>query len=193
MESVSFITVKNGVITGYHGGDIAADLYGTPYYGHDRIQVPGSAMISSGDLVDYYDKDWTRKSDALLIAGGLMAMPEGYIMEGETLRKMTDDEKVLAGLTPPPEGMKVEGGAIVPQTLEDRKAAGLITDEAYREAKTAQAQGELNRCLAALSTEEAKALAEVDAEYAAERKAKLTALLAVKQQSGWPVTVSWPE
>jgi len=44
-----------------------------------------------------------------------------------------------------------------------------------------------------LQTPEALAMAELDDNYAAERKAKLAALLAVKQQAGWPETVAWPE
>jgi hypothetical protein len=36
-------------------------------------------------------------------------------------------------------------------------------------------------------------MAEIDEDYAAERRAQLAALLAVKQQPGWPVTVDWPE
>jgi hypothetical protein len=57
----------------------------------------------------------------------------------------------------------------------------------------ALAAAELSRRLAALNTEEAKARAELDAEFAATRKAKLAALLAVKQQEGWPLNVTWPE
>jgi hypothetical protein len=120
-------------------------------------------------------------------------MPEGYVIEGEALRKMTDEEKIIAGSIPPPAGMKVEEGAIIPQTLEDKKAAGVLAETDYLALKTAQAQAELNGRLAVLSTEEAKAMAEVDQEYAAQRKAKIAALLAVKQQPGWPLNVAWPE
>jgi hypothetical protein len=193
MESVSFITAKNGVITGYHSGNLDADLFGTPYYGHDRIQMPDGAMVSTGDSVDYYDTDWKRKSDFQLIDEGLMAMPEGYVIEGEALRKMTNEEKIIAGLTPPPAGMKVEDGVLIPQTLEEKLAAELITGEKYLDLKTAQAQADLDGRLAALSTEEAKAMAEVDPEYAAERKTKIAALLAVKQQPEWPLNIQWPE
>jgi hypothetical protein len=40
-------------------------------------------------------------------------------------------------------------------------------------------------------SEESKARAELDEDYALERKAKLTSLLAVKQQPGWPFEVEW--
>jgi hypothetical protein len=62
-----------------------------------------------------------------------------------------------------------------------------------QEGRDREAQEELGRRLAELNTEEAKAMAEIDGDYAAERKAKLLALLAVKQQPGWPLNVEWPE
>jgi hypothetical protein len=62
----------------------------------------------------------------------------------------------------------------------------------YPAMKAQEAQGELNRRLAELSTEEARARAEIDGEYAAARKTKLAALLAVKEQRGWPLNVQWP-
>jgi hypothetical protein len=71
--------------------------------------------------------------------------------------------------------MKIVDEKIVPMTLEDTLAAGTVTEEDY------------------LSTKTAQALAEVDPEYAAGRKAKIAALLAAKQQPGWPVNVVWPD
>ncbi|MDR2701698.1 MAG: hypothetical protein LBB72_04640 [Spirochaetaceae bacterium] len=88
----------------------------------------------------------------------------------------SDEERIIAGELPVPEGYMVQDGT-------------LVNIAAYEQEATA----ELNRRLAELNSEEAKARAEIDAEYAAERKAKLAALLAVKQQPGWPVTVEWPE
>jgi hypothetical protein len=88
----------------------------------------------------------------------------------------SDEERILRGELPPPEGYRVVGG-------------GLVNIAAV----TAEAEAELSRRLASLSTEEAKARAEIDEAYAAERKAKLAALLAVKEQAGWPLSVQWPE
>ena len=52
---------------------------------------------------------------------------------------------------------------------------------------------ELNRLLAELQTPEVLAEAEIDEDYALERKEKLKTLLAVKKQKGWPLSVEWPE
>jgi len=88
----------------------------------------------------------------------------------------SDEERIIAGELPAPEGYVVQDGKLVNVAQYEQ-----------------QAQAELNRRLAELQTPEALAQAEIDEDYAAERKAKLAALLAVKQQEGWPVTVEWPE
>jgi hypothetical protein len=105
---------------------------------------------------------------------------------------MGREERIAAGLDEPEAGTKVENGKIVPMTLEERRESGLMSEEQYAAIKTAEAQAELDRRIAVLNTEEAKAMAELDGSYAAERKAKLLALLAVKQQPGWPINIQWP-
>ena len=89
---------------------------------------------------------------------------------------LSDEERIINGDLPVPDGYKIINGQIIHLA-------------AYEKA----AMDELNNRLAPLNTEEAKARAEIDEEYAAERKAKITALLAVKKQPGWPITVEWPE
>ena len=88
----------------------------------------------------------------------------------------SDEERIIAGELPVPEGYEVRDGE-------------LINTAVYGQ----QATAELNRRLAELNSEEAKARAEIDENYAAERREKIAALLAVKEQPGWPVTVQWPE
>ena len=63
--------------------------------------------------------------------------------------------------------------------------------EAY--AREPAAAAELIRRLTELNSEESQARAEIDAVYAASRKSRITALLAVKKQKSWPVTIVWPE
>ena len=215
-----FITVSNGIITGRHCGDIHVDFFGTPYHGHDRVVIPQGIMVSSFYKVEYYDEHWKRKPDIRLIDEGLMPMPEGYVREGDNLRKISKEERIIKGIDEPPAGYKVESGIIVemsqierinagleelppahklvdgeiiPMTLLEQLAAGQITQESYEQILAAGNGDELQRRLAELQTPEVLAQAEVDAEYAVERKAKLAALLAVKKQPGWPVSVAWPE
>jgi len=188
----SFITVLNGVITGKHHGDINADLYGTPYYGHEKIEVPLEAVIAPLEPVSFYTPDWRHKSECCLIEEGLIPMPEGYVQEGDTLRPMTREERVVAGLDEPPPGYKIEGGSFVPMSIAEQFAAGQITQGDYEQYMTGENISELQRRLVELQTPEALAQAEIDENYAAERKVKLAALLAVKTQPLWPVSVEWP-
>jgi hypothetical protein len=88
----------------------------------------------------------------------------------------SDEDRILRGDMDPPDGCAVIGGQIVNVAQKEREA-----------------EAELNRRLAALNTEQAKARAEIDEAYAAARKTKIAALLAVKTQEGWPLSVAWPE
>ena len=188
----SFITSLNGVITGVHSGDINADFYGTSYYGHDCVEVQSGAEIVPLDKVEYYTKDWKRKPNAQLIDEGLLPMPAGYTREGDKLKKMTSDERVLAGIDKPKKGFKVENGSIKPMTLQEKLDAGDITKEDYTRQIGASNEAELRSKLLALQTPEMLAQADVDESFAEKRKAKLKALLDVKKQKGWPVKVDWP-
>ena len=88
----------------------------------------------------------------------------------------SDEERILSGELPVPEGYAIQGGK-------------LVNVVAYEQ----QATAELNCRLAELNSEEARARAAIDEEYAAAWKAKIAALLAVKGQQGWPLEVEWPE
>jgi hypothetical protein len=187
-----FITVLNGVITGKHHGDINAELFGTPYYGHKKIAIPFEAGVIPMEPIEFYTPDWTRKPDCCLIDEGLMLMPKGYVREGDELRPMKSEERIIAGLDNPQIGYKVADGKIVPMTLEEQLAAEQITQETYEEYASVKNTGELQLRIAELQTPEVLARMEIDAEYAAERKEKLKALLAVKTQSKWPIEVVWP-
>lgn len=89
---------------------------------------------------------------------------------------ISDEERILSGELPPPDGYEVQNGELV-------NIAQLTHD----------ALTELNYRLSQYTNDESKARAEVDEDYAATRKAMITALLAVKQQPGWPTNVVWPE
>ena len=189
----SFITVLNGVITGKHRGGMHAELYGTLYYGHEKIEVPLEAAVAPLEPLNFYTPDWERKSDCCLIDEGLMPMPEGYVRECGALRPMAAEERIIAGLDEPQRGFKVVNGRIAPMSLEEQVEAGQVSQEDYEQRTAAENDAELQRRLAELQTPEAFAQAEIDGGYAAARRKKLAALLAVKKQKGWPVLADWPE
>ena len=88
----------------------------------------------------------------------------------------SDEERIIAGDLPVPDGYAIQEGALV-NVAEYEQAA----------------QTELDNRLAALNSEENKARAAIDENYAAEWKVQIALLLAVKGQPGWPVAVEWPD
>ena len=87
----------------------------------------------------------------------------------------SNEERIIRGELPVPDGYIVQEGKLI-------YLAGYEQD----------ATDELNRRLTPYLSTESQAQAGIDEEYAAERKAKITALLAVKKQPGWPFMVEWP-
>jgi len=130
-------------------------------------------------------------SDVERIASGELPAPEGHVVDGGILRPMTEVEQFEEGLLERP-GVRVVGGEFVPMSLMEQLDAGQIAQEDYDQRMAADNNAELQQRLAELQTPEVLAQAEVDEAFAAERKAKLAALLAVKEQRGWPVEVLWP-
>ena len=220
MEATHFITVQNGVITGRHCGDVGADFYGTPFHGNERIAVPADAAVAVLDRVEYYTPGWKRRLDAELIRKGIMPLPAGYVLDGDGLRRMdiaelvesghakapegyvveggrmramTAVERVEAGIDECPAGQKIENGEFVPMMAKERFLAGQITLEQYDAIFAGENEAELQRRIGEFMTPEALARAELDETYAVRRKAALAALLAVKEQPGWPLEVKWPE
>jgi hypothetical protein len=115
---------------------------------------------------------------------GLFTVPHGKIIDGDELRDMTDTEKYAHGIGIPAQH-KFEDGKLIPKTPEEMVADGEITALEAAEKK-------LESLIRELNTIEAKARLEVDEGYAEERKNRLRALLAVREQAGWPDAVIWP-
>ena len=60
-------------------------------------------------------------------------LDEGYVREDDSIRQMTQVEKVEAGIEPMPDGCKIEGGVIVPLTLDELYTLGKLTLDEYNE------------------------------------------------------------
>ena len=87
----------------------------------------------------------------------------------------SEEEQILKGEMSPWEGYKVIDGKIVNIAEMEQ-----------------QAEIELHRRLNEHLTPEAEAMAKIDKKYAEQQKIKLTELLAVRQQAGWPIDIIWP-
>ncbi|MCL2233094.1 MAG: hypothetical protein FWB99_08465 [Treponema sp.] len=192
--ATAFITVHNGIINGTHHGDIDAVFCDPCYEDCKRIEVPYEALgsIFPGDPLPFYTPEWNRRPVAELVREGLLELPQGYILDGEALRPMTEVELFEAGLLERP-GYKVKDGKLMSMTPQEQLDAGQITAEEYNARISAENTAELERRLADFQPPVILARAEIDPAFAAERKTKLSALLAVMEQPGWPVKAEWPQ
>jgi hypothetical protein len=191
-----FITVFNGIITGKHCGDIPeTQFFGTSFFGHEIIEISeeDSKKILENDKLNFYKNNWVRKTDKQLLDEKLIGLPLGFVLENETIRPMTKDEKYIAGLLPPPLGKKIENGALADMTMQEQFEAGQISESDYNLYVGSQNEMELDRKLAELNSDKAKLKAERDPDYAAERGSLIDALLSVEDQDGWPINVVWPD
>ena len=129
------------------------------------------------DVILDNEQEWchyvARSSDC--VADGVRLYYQAVLGEFGSIAD-SDEERILRGELPVPDGWTIQDGQ-------------LINLAAYAQA----AEAELQRRLAELQTPEALAQAEIDEGYAAERKAKLAALLSVKKQNSWPLEVIWPD
>jgi len=133
-----------------------------------------------------------RDSDGERMLRGELPPPPGHVVEDGRLRPMTEVERFEAGLDERP-GYKVVDGEFVAMTPRERLDAGQVTEARYKELMAEAGEAELRNRLAELQTPEATARAEIDEGYAANRRERLAALLAVREQEGWPFEVRWPD
>jgi hypothetical protein len=193
MSSTFFVTIKDNIFTGVHCGDIENGLDNSPFEGEEKVVVSPDTKITIGEPINYYTDDYQRIPNIDLMKSGIMPIPEDYKIEGDELVELTSLEKIIARGSPVPKGFKLENNELVEKSLEEQLADNEITEEDYSAIKTSDAQNELNRRLSIYTSEESKAQAEIDEDYAQIRKNKLRDLLGVKQQEGWPLNINWPE
>lgn len=131
----SFITIdENGVITGFHSGDINSDFSNTFYKDQKKVIVPRDAKIKTLDNLSFYNDSWERKSQIELIKEKLLPVPERYILdlEKECVRPMTVVELIENGFEKMPLGFKIKDGNLIPLTPVERIKAGIdILPEGY--------------------------------------------------------------
>ena len=159
------ILIKDNVIIshGFYADDFSASENIT------MVQVD-NWQGQKGESVDYYNSDWTRKTQIELIEQGLETLPSGYkivdgaivamsqiekiesgletmpngfkIVNGE-LVEMTQTEKIIAGLEDIPSGFKLVDNILTEKTDEEKLADGDITQAEYNEIKIAEIKSQL--------------------------------------------------
>ena len=108
----------------------------------------GDVRPASGEVVrsqGFTEKviDWSTGEVKPLsdqIKEGIFKIPEGFVLKSETIRPMTQVERIEAGLDKLPVGMKIENDALVTMTRDERYAAGQITAAQYNAEARAERQ-----------------------------------------------------
>lgn len=106
-----YMTVEGNVITGI--------FCGVAEKGENIIILPPNHQVRCGETLEYYNKDFTRKSTAELIRLGFEECPQGYIVDGDDVRLMNFEERIIAGLDPLSSYQKIVDGKLVNKTEEE--------------------------------------------------------------------------
>lgn len=99
-----------------------------------------------GDPVEYYKKDWTKKSLVELVKEGLKEIPIGFKFNDDSsdFIEMSEIEKYKAGINKIPLGYKIENDALVKMTDEELLESGQFTLAEYNESKKQKILSELD-------------------------------------------------
>lgn len=112
-----YMIIKNNVVEAIYCGE--AD--------EGSITLPANHEVRVGESLDFYNSDYTRKSDIQLMQEKLIEIPKGYKIDNNNLVEMTYDEKVIAGLEQLPKYMKILDNQVIPMTEEEKLQA--MTEE----------------------------------------------------------------
>lgn len=101
--------------------------------------VPVNAIVvenwrgSVGESVDFYDRNWQRKSEFELMKEGLVEVPKGFKWNKSktALEEMTQVEKIEQGFEKLQENQIIENGEIRELTNSELYKKGLLSEEAF--------------------------------------------------------------
>ncbi len=107
------ITVANGIITGRHESAMlmTAETFSASkaFAHHDVISIPENVNITEGLPLASYNNDWTLKPLSQRVAEGLVTVEQGYTLDGEEIRPLTQQERIDYGLdTQPSDESQIE-------------------------------------------------------------------------------------
>lgn len=101
--------------------------------------VPANAIVvenwrgSVGEPVDFYDKNWQRKSEFELMKEGLVEVPKGFKWNKfkTALEEMTKVEKIKEGFEKLQKNQIIENGEIRELTNSEMYKKGLLSEETF--------------------------------------------------------------
>jgi hypothetical protein len=138
--------------------------------GHTCLLLDADALDDEGKVTESFTYV-SRENDPAPVNQILWAMA----MEDESAILEDEATRIITGEIPLPEGKTIRGENVCDDATEAANVRRAVNDR-----------------LAPLLTPTAIARAEVDETYAAERKAKMLALLAIEEQPGFPYDIDWP-
>lgn len=181
-----YMTVEDNIITGIFCGKVEK--------GENIIILPTNHQVRCGETLEFYNKDWTRKSKVELIRLGLEECPQGYIVDGDNVRLMDFEERIIAGLDSLPSYQKVVEGKLVNKTEEE-----LWAEKTPEEKATAVRQkrnillNEVDTLLLKYSEQVELGVVQTNESYRLELLQYKQALRDITEQVTFPESVEYPE
>lgn len=115
-----YMIVENNIVTGIFCGVAEKG----------SITLPKNHEVRVGESLDFYNSNYTRKTEVQLIKEKLIELPQGYKIDNDKLVEMTYEERIIAGLESLPYGMKIVDNNLVAMTEEEKVAAMTIEEKA---------------------------------------------------------------
>lgn len=109
-------------------------------YGADDVRPVPPEYTFTGCVRSVDWDTYTLKALSARVAEGLVEVPEGSILDGETIREMTVVERIEAGLDAVPSGLKITDGKLVRMSRDERYGAGQLPLDEYNAEVRAERQ-----------------------------------------------------
>jgi len=136
---MQYAIITSGIVTGVvNSNKKTAEI--KKLYGADEVRSVGDDFNFYGDARAI---DWTTQTVKPLsqqITEGIVSVPEGSILDGETIREMTVVERIEAGLDAVPSGLKITDGKLVRMSRDERYGAGQLPLDEYNAEVRAERQ-----------------------------------------------------
>ena len=119
-----FIKVVKGIIT-----EVLASC--EPIKGY--TQVPDDFSGCVNERIDLFDAKFQRRKLSTLVKAGLIEVPFGMTLKGESFVDKTIEERVATGEVAIPPTHKLVNGVVVPKSITEQVADGTITLDEHHE------------------------------------------------------------
>lgn len=111
------------------------------------VEIPQQTVVNIGESVNYFHKDWSRKTDKELLAENIISIKNDEILDGNNIRKMTLEEKVNKGLIQRQHGYKAVYNIWVLLSDKEKLEYNEITIDEYVEQQSQKKRLERNGLL----------------------------------------------